>query len=926
MLNVVCLSYSAQQELVSGETWGATRTKINANDTELYNAIDTKMTTTTYDSTADGVIDESALPNTLTNSDDNETISGTWTFGNFKFSQITTPTYSQGMLFYSSSEDTLIFYDSNSGTSIEIVREDRIDVFNSTGATIADGSICSTSGNTGDQFNAVLADKDTVSDHGVIGVATYDIETGTSGEIVSFGKVHNQNTTGSVQGETWAVDNPLYVGDSGMLTNVKPTSGKIIYVGTVLRVHSSEGTIFVNIGSAINASDITTGTLSDSIIPSTITRDTEWDTAAKINAATTDTDFVLDTDIGVSVQAWDADLGTYAGITPSANVQSLLAAATYQAFLDLLAPYNLSPTGDVDFSGANSFTSGPIAFTWTATLPSTPTDGQAVYYTGGTFDVFGMYFTDTWQYFLAFDTFPDTDGYIPVYRTATGIGWEAQSGVGGDSVSIDSVSVTDPDFVSTGDIDFVDTSNTVTANINAGVIETTEINATTLITSSETGTTATDTQIPTWKAVKDYLDSIIVSGLPIISITTPATSGIWVDSATYTSLAGTAFDLQGISEIAWKLESGGTYATTGVSGTTSWTVSSITLSEGTNNVYARVTDTDTNTEEDTTVINVDTIDPVNSDGGTDTTHDGSTLITLDVDNNDTNEVTCTYSSTELSLTDVAMTTTGSTGAWNVVDSSIDPNSSTNTIDLVVTCTDPAGNFDTDTYNVTYSAPAAAPDYQWNLDDNAATSVVSATYGSDATFFVATTETNTSTVYDGTVYLEGSGSFKLPAGGNFRSTDSTLMAYFTDGVFTIEFKIYGDTGGSETSYPRFVDTATANSLMMQRYGADTTIRVYLGGVFVADITVDDIDDAQWHTIRLVCDQGGDADGSGNDVAIYQKTGTGSWSLAGSAATFTSPTAFTVMRFYSDASGANSWGSDTNDYYADQVQIWDSAVIP
>ena len=40
----------------------------------------------------------------------------------------------------------------------------------------------------------------------------------------------------------------------------------------------------------------------------------------------------------------------------------------------------------------------------------------------------------------------------------------------GDDISIDSVAVADPNFVSTGDIDFVNTDNTITANINEGVV------------------------------------------------------------------------------------------------------------------------------------------------------------------------------------------------------------------------------------------------------------------------------------------------------------------------------------------------------------------------------------------------------------------------------------------------------------------------
>lgn len=52
------------------------------------------------------------------------------------------------------------------------------------------------------------------------------------------------------------------------------------------------------------------------------------------NAATARTNLGLV--IGTNVQAWDADLDTYASITPSANVQSVLGAANYAAIRTLL--------------------------------------------------------------------------------------------------------------------------------------------------------------------------------------------------------------------------------------------------------------------------------------------------------------------------------------------------------------------------------------------------------------------------------------------------------------------------------------------------------------------------------------------------------------------------------------------------------------
>ncbi len=78
---------------------------------------------------------------------------------------------------------------------------------------------------------------------------------------------------------------------------------------------------------------------------------TDADTLEGLSTAEFKALFNLET--GTDVQAWDADLDTYAGITPSANIQSLLAAATYAAARGLL-----------DLEGGTDFYSVTATDTW----------------------------------------------------------------------------------------------------------------------------------------------------------------------------------------------------------------------------------------------------------------------------------------------------------------------------------------------------------------------------------------------------------------------------------------------------------------------------------------------------------------------------------------------------------------------------------
>jgi len=67
------------------------------------------------------------------------------------------------------------------------------------------------------------------------------------------------------------------------------------------------------------------GTLPTARMHADATLDSEWDTLAEINAASTDTDAVLDTDIGATVQAYDADLTGWAGASSNAYASGLQA-------------------------------------------------------------------------------------------------------------------------------------------------------------------------------------------------------------------------------------------------------------------------------------------------------------------------------------------------------------------------------------------------------------------------------------------------------------------------------------------------------------------------------------------------------------------------------------------------------------------------
>lgn len=84
-----------------------------------------------------------------------------------------------------------------------------------------------------------------------IGLACETIATNQEGFIITVGQLEDINTTGALQGETWADGDVLYLSPTtaGRLTNVKPTgaTGHIVVIGYVEYAHAIHGKIYVKV-------------------------------------------------------------------------------------------------------------------------------------------------------------------------------------------------------------------------------------------------------------------------------------------------------------------------------------------------------------------------------------------------------------------------------------------------------------------------------------------------------------------------------------------------------------------------------------------------------------------------------------------------------------------------------------------------------
>ena len=176
--------------------------------------------------------------------------------GNVEFDNTPTniPT-TAGAMYWNDADGTADLILKGGNVKLQIGQESVIRVVNKTATNInlleANYQAVRVTGAQGQRLKVDLAQatNDNLSAE-TIGLVTETINNNQEGFITTSGLVRNINTTGSLQGETWADGDILYLSPTtaGNVTKVKPTApNHLVIIGYVVHAHANQGSIFVKV-------------------------------------------------------------------------------------------------------------------------------------------------------------------------------------------------------------------------------------------------------------------------------------------------------------------------------------------------------------------------------------------------------------------------------------------------------------------------------------------------------------------------------------------------------------------------------------------------------------------------------------------------------------------------------------------------------
>jgi len=170
-------------------------------------------------------------------------------------------------LMYWNADDHTLNLNVNAGPVLQIGQEFMMYASNKSGVEIFDGAVVYLSGAIADRATVILGDaSDPIHARSTIGVATETIADNTAGFITTQGLVRGLDTLTP----GWVAGDSLFLSDTvpgGLTTAPPPTPpAGAVFIGMVVRVHLTEGSIYVNIadaGRVVDHSDVLVSGIAD---------------------------------------------------------------------------------------------------------------------------------------------------------------------------------------------------------------------------------------------------------------------------------------------------------------------------------------------------------------------------------------------------------------------------------------------------------------------------------------------------------------------------------------------------------------------------------------------------------------------------------------------------------------------------------------
>jgi hypothetical protein len=182
--------------------------------------------------------------------------------GQFEFDQTPTQTFNVGCMRWNDTDGTAEIKLKGGNVTLQIGQEQLVRVVNKVGSNLLESNYQAVrvTGAQGQRLkiNLAQATNDLLSAE-TIGLVTENINNNQEGFVTISGLVREINTTGSLQGETWADGDILYLSPTtaGRITNIKPSApNHLVIIGYVVYSHNNHGTIFVKVNNGYELEEL----------------------------------------------------------------------------------------------------------------------------------------------------------------------------------------------------------------------------------------------------------------------------------------------------------------------------------------------------------------------------------------------------------------------------------------------------------------------------------------------------------------------------------------------------------------------------------------------------------------------------------------------------------------------------------------------